>query len=142
MAPDRGGRQPERAPDLTTPDDRPVWVGEITDGDLPVVVDGEMWHVPVDNVDPSTLACGGPLPVLDTMDMERVSLFEDEPHAEAVVTPTVVVELMPREGQWCLQGFVSADATFPSTSEETLWERDGLNAPNERAADAPGEEGA
>ena len=74
--------------------------------------------------------------MLDTMNMERVYLFEGEPHAEAVVTPTVVVELMPRDGRWHLHGFASSEASLPSTSEETLWERDGLDAPNGRMADA------
>lgn len=128
MTPARRGREPERAPDLTTYDDQPVWVGERTDGDLPVVHGDEVWTVPVDDVEPSAFPCRGPLPVLDTIDMERVYLFENEPHAEAVLTPTVVVELMPRDGQWHLQGFASADASLPSASEETLWERDGIDA--------------
>ena len=125
MTPDRYGREPERSPDLTTRDDRPVWIGEVTDGDLPVVLGDEMWSVPVDDVESSAFPCGGPLPVLDTIDMERVYFFEGEPHAEAAVTPTVVVELIPRNGQWHLQGFASSDADLPFASEETLWERDG-----------------
>ena len=136
MTPDRRGREPERAPDLTTDDDRPVWVGEVTDGDLPVVLGDEVRSVPVDDVDPSTFACGGPLPVLDTVDMERVYLCEDEPRAGAVVTPTVVVELLPRDGRWHLQGFASSNASLPSASEETLWERDGIDASDGKVADA------
>lgn len=127
MIPDRRGREPERAPDLTTRDDRPVWIGEVTDGDLPVVLGDKVWTVPVDNVEPSAFPCEGPLPVLDTLDMERVCLFEGEPRAEAVITPTVVVELTPRNGQWRLHGFASSDAGLSFASEETLWERDGRN---------------
>ena len=133
---DRRDREPERTPDLTTHDDRPVWVGEITDGELPVVLGDKVWTVPVDDVDPGAFPCGGPLPVLDTIDMERVYLFEGEPHAEAVVTPTVVVELMPRGERWHLQGFASSGGRLPPTSKEMLWERDGVDAPGEREADA------
>ncbi|ESP89739.1 hypothetical protein K933_02101 [Candidatus Halobonum tyrrellensis G22] len=124
MTPTRRRREPERPPDLTTRDDRPVWIGEVTDGDLPVVLGDEVWTVPVDDVEPTAFPCAGPLPVLDTIDMERVYCFEGEPRAEAVVTSTVVVELRHRDGQWRLHGFASSDASCLSTNEKTLWERD------------------
>ena len=136
MTPDRRGQEPERTPDLITHDDRPVWVGERTDGELPVVVGDEVWTVPVDGVDPGAFPCGGPLPVLDMIDMGQVYLCEGEPHAGAVVTPTVVVELIPRDGRWYLQGFASSDASLPPVSEEPLWERDGIDASEHEEVDA------
>lgn len=106
-----------------------MWVGEVTDGDLLVTLGDELWRVPVDDVEPSRVPCAGPLPVLDTIDMEQVYLSDGKPQAGAVVTSNVVVELRWQDGQWQLQGFASSGASLPPASEEVLWERDGIDAP-------------